>query len=132
MCPQPRPTLTQHTAAVRATQSRTATAPAAVISRHLLDAENVFSEVKEDPPPSSWASRSETPARVPDTNAPAELSPCNGTSAILGQHEACPDRDDNDGRGLSQPPPFDLRELLAKFSPHSPPRLAFMMDRLRI
>ena len=55
-----------------------------------------FSEGKEDPPHSSWASRSETPVRVPDTNAPAELSLCNGNSAILGQHEACPDRDDNE------------------------------------
>ena len=43
-----------------------------------------------------WASCSETPARVPDTNAPAELSPCKGTSSILGQHGACPDRDDNE------------------------------------
>ena len=94
---QPRPTLTQHTAVVRATQSRTATAPAAVIPHHFLDAENAFSEGKEDPPYSSWASRSETPARVPDTTAPAELSPCNnGTYAILGQHEAYPDRDDNE------------------------------------
>ena len=96
VCPQPRPTLTQHTAVVRDSQSRTATAPAAVIPHHFLDAESAFSEGKEDPPHSSWASRSETPVRVPDTNAPAELSPCNGNSAILGQHEACPDRDDNE------------------------------------
>ena len=33
---------------------------------------------------------------MPDTNAPAEPSPCYDTSAILGQHEACPDRDDNE------------------------------------
>ena len=96
VCPQPRPTLTQHTAVVRDSQSRTATAPAAAIPHHFLDAENAFSEGKEDPPHSSWANRSETPVRVPDTNAPAELSPCNGSSAILGQHEACPDRDDNE------------------------------------
>ena len=96
VCPQPRPTLTQHTAVVRDSQSRTATAPAAVIPHHFLDAENAFSEGKEDPPHSSWASRSETPVRVPDTNAPADLSPCNGNSAILGQHEACPDRDDHE------------------------------------
>ena len=96
MCLQPRPTFTQQTAVVRATQSRTATAPAAVIPHHFLDAENDFSEGKEDPTHSSWASRSETPARVPNRNAPAELSPCNGTSAILGQHGACPDRDDNE------------------------------------
>ena len=31
-----------------------------------------------------------------NTNASADLSPCNGTSAILGQHEACPDRVDNE------------------------------------
>ena len=31
-----------------------------------------------------------------NTNAPADLSPCNGTSAILGQHGACADRDDNE------------------------------------
>ena len=86
VCRQPRPTLTKHTAVVCATQSRTATAPAAVIPHHFLDAENAFSEGKEDPPHSSWASRSETPVRAPDPNAPAELSPCNGNSPILGQH----------------------------------------------
>ena len=94
MCPQYRPTFTQQTAVVRATQSRTATAPAAVIPHHFLDSENAFSEGKENPAHSSWVSRSETPARVPDTNEPAELSSCNGTSAVLGQHGACPDRDD--------------------------------------
>ena len=31
-----------------------------------------------------------------NTNASANLSPCNGTSAILGQHEAYLDRDDNE------------------------------------
>ena len=36
------------------------------------------------------------------------------------------------GRGLSQPPPFELRGLTANYSPHSPSRLAPMMDRLRI
>ena len=50
VCPQPRPTLTQHTAVVRDSQSRTATAPAAAIPHHFLDAENAFSEGKEDPP----------------------------------------------------------------------------------
>ena len=42
---------------------------------------------KRRPPHSSWASRSETPARVHNTNCPADLSSCNGTSAILGQHK---------------------------------------------
>ena len=31
-----------------------------------------------------------------NTNVSADLSSCNGTSAILGQHEACPDRIDNE------------------------------------
>ena len=96
VCLQFRPTLTQQTAALRATQGRTATAPAAVIPHHFLDAENAFSEEKEDPAHSSWTRRSETPARVPDTNEPAELSPCNYTSSVLGQHGACPDRDDSE------------------------------------
>ena len=61
---------------------------------HPLDAENAFSEKKEDPSHSSWASSSETPAQVHDTNATANMSPCNGTPAILDKHEACPDRDD--------------------------------------
>ena len=29
-------------------------------------------------------------------NASADLSPCNGISAILGQHEACPESDDSE------------------------------------
>ena len=29
-------------------------------------------------------------------NASADLSPCNGISAVLGQHEACPERDDSE------------------------------------
>ena len=36
------------------------------------------------------------------------------------------------GRGLSQPPPFELRGLSANYSTHSPPRLASTIDRLRI
>ena len=118
VCPQPRPTLTQHTAVVRATQSRTATTPAAVIPHHFLDAENTFSEGKEDPPHSSWASRSETPVRVPDTNAPAELSPCSGNSVILGQHEACPDRDDNERtQPVTTPSVRPLRAIRDLFTP---------------
>ena len=31
-----------------------------------------------------------------DKNASADLSPCNGISAILGQHEVCPERDDSE------------------------------------
>ena len=92
MCPQSRPL--QQAAAVRVSEGRSAVAPVAVIPHHFLDAENAFPEAKEDPPHSSWASRSETPARVPSKNGPAELSPCVGTTAILGQHEACLDRED--------------------------------------
>ena len=131
VCPQSRPTFTQQTAIVRATQGRTATAPAAVIPHHFLDAENAISEGKEDPSHSSWASRSETPARVPDTNAPADLSPRNGTSAILGQHGASPDRDDNERTRPVTTPSVRSRGLSANYSPHSPSCLAPMMDRLR-
>ena len=57
----------------------------------------------------------ETPVRVPDTNEPAELSPCNGNSAILGQQEACQDRDDHERtRPVTTPsvrPPRATREL---------------------
>ena len=31
-----------------------------------------------------------------NTNAAAELSPCNGTPATLDKHDACPDHDDNE------------------------------------
>ena len=78
-------------------RSRTAIFPAAVISPHFLDAENTFPERKQDPPPhSSWASSSETPVWMHIINATADVSPCNGISAILGQHKACPDRDDKE------------------------------------
>ena len=36
------------------------------------------------------------PARVQNKNASADLSPCNGISTVLGQHEACPKRDDKE------------------------------------
>ena len=96
VCPQSRPTFTPQTAVVRVTQSSTAAIPVAVIPPHSLDAENAFSEGKEDQPHSSWARSPETPVRVQDRNASADLSPCNGISAILGQHEACPERDDSE------------------------------------
>ena len=47
-------------------------------------------------PHSSWASSLETPVWMHNNNATADVSPCNGISAILGQHKACPDRDDNE------------------------------------
>ena len=46
VCPQSRTTPTPQTAAVRVTQSFTATATVAVIPPHSLDAENAFSEGK--------------------------------------------------------------------------------------
>ena len=55
---------------------------------------------------------------MPDTNVPAELSPCNGNSAILGQHEACPDRDDNERtRPVTTPSVRPSRATRELFSP---------------
>ena len=55
-----------------------------------------FLKEKKTPPYSSWARSPETPARVQNKNASADLSSCNGISAILSQHEACPERDDSE------------------------------------
>ena len=77
-------------------KSGTAIVPAAVIPPHFLDAENAFPEGKEDPPHSSLASSLETPVWVHNTNATADMSPCNGISAVLSEPKACPDRDDNE------------------------------------
>ena len=96
VCPQSRTTPTPQTAAVRVTQSCTATATVAVIPPHSLDAENAFSEEKEDPLHSSWTRNPETPAHGHHINAAADLSPCNGTPAILDKHDAHPDRDENE------------------------------------
>ena len=96
MCPQSRPTPTPQTAVVRGTQSCTATSPVAVIPPHSLDAENASSEGKEDPLHSTWTRSSETSAQVHNINTAADLSPCNGTPAILDKHDACPDSDDNE------------------------------------
>ena len=106
MCPQPRPTLTPQTTVVRVTQGRTATVPVAGIPPRSLDAENVFSEGKEDPPRSSWARSPETPAQMQNINASADLSPCNGISAILGQHEACPESEDSERTRPATTPPI--------------------------
>ena len=78
------------------TQDCAATGTAAVVPPHFLDAENAFLNREEDPPHSSWASSSEPPAPMHNTNATADLSACNGTSATLGQHNDCPDRDDTE------------------------------------
>ena len=99
--PQPRQTPDLGTpvpqlTAVGHTQDCTATGTAVVIPPHFLDAENAFLNRKEDPPHSSWASCSEPPEHMHSTNATADLSACNGTSATLGQHNACLDRDDTE------------------------------------
>ena len=65
------------------------------------------------PPHSSWACYSETPAPMHNTNSTADLSACNGTSATLGQHNDCSDRDDTERTRPvttpSVPPSHDLR-----------------------
>ena len=85
---------------------------AAVIPHHSLDAENAFLNREEDPAHSLWASCSEPPAPRHNTNATADLSASYGTSATLGQHKTCPDRDDSErGRSVTTPPvslPHDL------------------------
>ena len=101
VCPQSRQTPDLGTpapqlTAVGHTQDCAATETAAVISPHFLDAENAFLNRKEDPPHSSWASCSEPLAHKHNANAAADLSACNGTSATLGQHNVCPDRDDTE------------------------------------
>ena len=55
-----------------------------------------FPQGKEEPPHSTWASSSETSVCMHNTDATADVSPCNGISTILGQHKICPDRDDNE------------------------------------
>ena len=118
VCPQSRQTPDLGTPAsqlpaVGHTRDRAATGPAAVIPHHFLDAENAFLNREEDPPHSSWASCSEPPAPMHNTNATADLSTCYGTSATLGQHKACPDRDDSERTRPvttpSVPPSQDLR-----------------------
>ena len=95
VCPQPRLTFTPQTTVVRVTQGRTANVPVAVIPPRSLDAENAFSEGKEDPSlhHGQGAQRLQHECK---NNAAADLSPCNGISAILGQHEACPECDDSE------------------------------------
>ena len=82
--------------AVGHTQNCAATRTAAVIPHHFLDAENVFLNRGEDPTYSLWPGCSEPSALTHNTNAPADLSACYGTSATLGQHKACPDRNDSE------------------------------------
>ena len=65
-----------------------------------------------------------------NTNATADTSPCNGISAILGQHKACAQiAMIMNGRGLSPPPPFGLRSLYAHTSYHLTWHTVPMMHR---
>ena len=103
--------------AVGHTRDRAATGPAAVIPHHFLDAENAFLNREEDPPHSSWASCSEPPAPMHNTNATADVSIYNGTPATFGQHNDCQDRDDTERTRPvttpSVPPSHDLRPPFA-------------------
>ena len=77
-------------------KSRSAIVPAAAIQPHFMDAKNAFPGGKEDPPHSSWPSISEIAVWMHNTNATGDVRPCNGISAILSQHKACPDRNGNE------------------------------------
>ena len=101
VCPQSRQTPDLGTPSLQLTadghtQDCAATETAAVIPPHFLDVENAFLHRKEDPLHSSWASCSEPAAQMHNTNATADLSARNGTSATLGQHDACLDHDDTE------------------------------------
>ena len=101
VCPQSRQppdtgTLASQLTAVGHTQDCAATRTAAVIPHHFLDAKNAFLTREEDPTHSLWAGCSEFSARTHNTNAATEMSTRYGTSATLGQHKACPDRDDSE------------------------------------
>ena len=94
------------------------------------DAENAFLTGKKTSPHSSWASSSETPVWMHNTNAIADVSPYNGISAILGQHKACAQiAMIMNGCGLSPPPPFALRSLYTHTSYHLTWHTAPMMHR---
>ena len=104
--------------AVGHTQDCAATRTAAVIPHHSLDAENAFLNREEDPPHSSWAGCSEPSALMHNTNATAVLSACYGNSATLGQHKACPDRDDSERtRPVTAPSVPPLHDLSPSFVP---------------
>ena len=123
VCPQSRQTPdlgapASQLTAVGHTQERAATGPAAVIPYHFLDAENAFLNREEDPSHSSWASCSEPPASMHNTNATADLSAYNGTPATLGQHNDCPDRDDSERtRSVTTPSVPLSRDLRPPFVP---------------
>ena len=123
VCPQSRQTqdlgtpASQLTAAGH-TRNRAVTGPAAVIPHHFLDSENVFLNREEDPSHSSWASCSEPPGPMHNTNATADLSTCNGTPTTFGQHNDCQDRDVTERTRPVTPPPLLPRMTCAPLSSH--------------
>ena len=123
VCPQSRQTPdlgtpTSQLTEVGHTQDCAATGTAVEISPYFLDADNAFLNRKEDPPHRSWASCSEPPGKMHNTNATADLSACKGTSATLGQHNACPDRDDAERtRPVTIPSVFLSHDLRPPFVP---------------
>ena len=128
--PQSRKTLdlgtpTLQLTAVGHTQDCAATRTATVIPHHSLDAENAFLNREEDPAHSLWASCSEPPAPRHNTNTTADLSASYGTSATLGQHKTCPDRDDSErARSVTTPPvplPHDLSPPSVHLNTHMSP-----------
>ena len=123
VCPQSRQppdtgTPASQLTAVGHTQDCAATRTAAVIPHHFLDAENAFLTTEEDPTHSLWAGCSEPSARTHNTNAATELSTRYGTSATLGQHKACPDRDDSERtRPVTTTSASPLHDLSPPFVP---------------
>ena len=123
VCPQSRQTPDLETPALQLTavghtQDCAATGTAAVTPPHFLDAENTFLNREEDALHSPWASCSESPAPMHNTNVAAVLSACNGTPATLGQHNNCPDRDDTERtRPVTTPSVPLLHDLRPPFVP---------------
>ena len=116
-------------------QDRATPGPVAVIPPHPLDAGNAFRHREEDPPHASWASGSEPPAPLHNTNDSAELSRWNGNSASPGQPNACPVRDDPERTRpvttLSVPSSHGLRSPFTPFErayDGFDPSLTYMSD----
>ena len=104
--------------AVGHTQGCAATRTTAVIPHHFLDAENDFLNREKYPTHSLWAGCSEPSALTHKTNATTELSARYGTSATLGQHKACPDRDDSERtRPVTTPSVSPSHDLSPPFVP---------------
>ena len=132
VCPQSRPTFTQQTAVIRATQGRTAIAPAAVIPHHFLDAEMYFLREKKIPPThhgqATQRPQFECITQMPlliraFVTAPPRFSVSTKPAQIAMI---------TNGRSLSQLPPFELRRLPANDSSHFPSHPAPMMHRSHI